>query len=166
MKDIEEQYLLFKDDIGRVATYISGSSDFSQDITQDVFLELVKSKNNYKGKSSIKTYILAITRNVARGYIKKLVKQRKIFKRGKSEFDETYNTSTVDEKMLLNMALKKIKSKYREPLLLKEMEGLSYQEISEVLNIKLGTVKSRISFAKSKILTFLNGGKGGIRNEG
>ena len=94
------------------------------------------------------------------------MKQRKIFKRGKSEFDETYNTSTVDEKMLLNMALKKIKSKYREPLLLKEMEGLSYQEISEVLNIKLGTVKSRISFAKSKILTFLNGGKGGIRNEG
>lgn len=71
------------------------------------------------------------------------------------EKHSAHSHRAIEDKFLLhhdlNVALKKLSSKYREPLLLYTKENFSYHEISQILNIKVGTVKSRISMAKEKL---------------
>jgi RNA polymerase sigma-70 factor (ECF subfamily) len=154
--ELKEQLLGLKDDIKRIAVYFMGSNELAEDVFQDVFLELTKKGCNFKEESSFKTYFFSITRNIAYKYIRELSKQRKFSQQENNAPDNNTNENTVLDKIALNNALGKMKSKYREPLLLKEMEGLSYQEISEILRINLGTVKFRISNAKKQLLELLN----------
>lgn len=68
----------------------------------------------------------------------------------------------IDNEMLVNEALGKLKYDHKEILVLKELNGLSYQEISEILNCEIGTVKSRLSRARlefARLVTKMSGKK-------
>ena len=129
------------------------------DATQEVFVKVFRKIGGFRAESSLKTWIYRIAVNEARN-------QRRWFMRhrGKevglepSESDtqspqdwlsdpgrSPYQTALDQEThALIESALQKVSPNYRAAVVLREVEGLSYEEISEVLEISLGTVKSRI----------------------
>ena len=134
------------------------------DVVQEVFLKVFRNVVSFRGESSIKTWIYRIAVNEARN-------QRRWFSRhrrqevnleaeeqndlyqgqrgyqnwlpdpGRSPFELTLDRET---QALIEAALAEVNPKFRAALVLREMEGLSYEEIGDILEISLGTVKSRI----------------------
>ena len=129
------------------------------DVCQEVFLKVFRKVGGFRSESSLKTWIYRIAVNEARN-------QRRWFlrHRGKeiglepaesnaqgpqdwlSDPGRSPYQTAVDEEThaLIESALNKVSPNYRAAVVLREVEGLSYEEISEVLEVSLGTVKSRI----------------------
>jgi RNA polymerase sigma-70 factor (ECF subfamily) len=115
------------------------------DIAQEVFITVYKNLKNFRYESQFTTWLYRITINKCKDYLRKK-KVRKIF----LPVDDDYNfqTSEIDEnddiRLIVRRALDKLPEKLRIPTLLRDIEGLTYQEISQALDLDLGTVKSRI----------------------
>jgi len=129
------------------------------DVVQEVFLKVFRKIGGFRAESSLKTWIYRIAVNEARN-------QRRWFSRhrGKEIGLEPFESeapgpqdwlpdpgrspyqSALDQENheLIESALQKMSPNYRAAIVLREVEGLSYEEISEVLEVSLGTVKSRI----------------------
>jgi RNA polymerase sigma-70 factor (ECF subfamily) len=83
---------------------------------------------------------------------------RKIFvpiKEADEKFENTSSTETDDISKIVTEAVAKLPNKLRIPLLLKDIEGFSYQEIAETINCEMGTVKSRIFRAREGLKKIL-----------
>jgi RNA polymerase sigma-70 factor (ECF subfamily) len=134
------------------------------DVVQEVFLKVFRNVVSFRGESSIKTWIYRIAVNEARN-------QRRWFSRhrrqevnleaeeqgdlyqgqrgyqnwlpdpGRTPYELTLDRET---QALIESALAQVNPKFRAALVLREIEGLSYDEIGDILEISLGTVKSRI----------------------
>lgn len=126
--------------------------DAIDDIAQEVFITVFKNLKNFRYESQFTTWLYRITINKCKDYLRKK-KVRKIF----SSVDEDYDfTSTeIDEnkdiRLIVRKAIDKLPEKLRIPMILRDIEGFSYQEISETLELDLGTVKSRIFRAREAL---------------
>ncbi len=126
--------------------------DAIDDISQEVFITVFKNLKNFRYESQFTTWLYRITINKCKDYLRKKI-VRKIF----SSVDEDYNyqTAELDEKsdvrMIVRNAIDELPDKLRIPMILRDIEGLSYKEISETLQLDLGTVKSRIFRARESL---------------
>ena len=141
-----------------VSRLVDNSAD-AADVTQEVFLKVFRKVGGFRSESSLKTWVYRIAVNEARN-------QRRWFTRhrgkeiglepaesnvqgpqdwlcdpGRSPYQTALDRETH---ALIESALNKVSPNYRAAVVLREVEGLSYEEISEVLDVSLGTVKSRI----------------------
>jgi len=141
--------------------FITNDKASVDDLTQDIFLKVYESLRGFQNKSSFYTWLYKITVNKCRDEIRKK-KYRKFipvdsFLNHQNEklfmHDEYKN---IENSMLVKEALDKLKYDHKEILILKEMNDLSYQEISEILNCEIGTVKSRISRARLEFAKIIN----------
>lgn len=129
------------------------------DVVQEVFLKVFRSIDHFRGKSTLKTWIYRIAVNEA-------YNQRRWFSRhrrqevGLEDEDQTsrpwldsisdpardpYELTLNEERhQLIESSLREINADFRTAVVLRDLEDLSYEEISDVLQISLGTVKSRI----------------------
>lgn len=143
---------------GVVSRLLEDSAD-APDVVQDVFLKVFRNIGHFRGDSSLKTWIYRIAVNEARN-------QQRWFGRHRGKevgFDPTAAESlgigdwlpdpgrgpyeeALDHEVqaMVEEGLKRISTTYRTALVLREVEELSYDEIAEILEISLGTVKSRI----------------------
>ena len=131
------------------------------DVVQDVFLKIFRSIGAFRQDSSLKTWIYRIAVNEARNHRRWFGRHRRqevaldsdagglegrgyqdwLPDPGRSPFEAALDRET---QALIEAALAKVNPKFRAALVLREIEGLSYEEIAEILDISLGTVKSRI----------------------
>lgn len=112
----------------------------AEEITQDVFMALVQSRNGYEVRSSFRTYLYRIAMNRVASEHRKA--------KGNSD---SANTGTSRDPAVVQQvrdALGKIDSDQRQVVMLREYDGLSYQEIAEVLKVPIGTVRSKLFRAK------------------
>ena len=128
------------------------------DVAQEVFLKVFRKVDGFRAESSLKTWIYRIAVNEARNQRRWFIRHRGKEIALESESDaqgpqdwlsdpgqSPYQTALDQEtQALIETALQKVSANYRAALVLREVEGLSYEEISEVLEVSLGTVKSRI----------------------
>jgi RNA polymerase sigma-70 factor, ECF subfamily len=128
------------------------------DVTQEIFLKVFRKVGGFRSESSLKTWIYRIAVNEARNQRRWFMRHRGKEIGLESETDaqgpqdwlsdpgrSPYQTAVDHEThTLIESALQKVSSNYRAALVLREVEGLSYEEISDVLEVSLGTVKSRI----------------------
>lgn len=115
----------------------------AEEITQDVFLALVQHRNGYEVRASFRTYLYRIALNrVVAEYRKKKEDQPLPADPAVSAGGDPSVVQQVRE------ALAQLEPEQREIVLLREYQGLSYQEIAEVLKIPVGTVRSRLFRAK------------------
>ena len=145
---------IIKPNIYNIACAISGTNKYSDDITQDVLIILFKKIDSFKYESKYLTYVYAITRNVTYKYLNK--NKKDILKYNKYVLNNNKEKVDKDLVMSVKMALNQLNDKYRVPLLLKEYDNYSYEEIGKYLDIKIGTVKSRIFYAREKLIKILN----------
>jgi RNA polymerase sigma-70 factor (ECF subfamily) len=126
------------------------------DLAQDVFIKVYESLNNFRFESSFYTWLYRITINKCRDEIRRK-KLRKfasldfIFTNGVEMKSPNDQYEKVEGDILVSEALSKLSSKQREIIILKDLNDLSYQEISEILNCEVGTVKSRLSRARIEL---------------
>ena len=135
---------------------IVGNREDAQDITQDVFLTIWNKIGQFKFRSKFSTWIYQIAKNQSLN-LKNLKKRRQT---DATEINDSQAWVPVDEKTpettllvyeqqkLLLRALDNLKEKHRTILVLREMEALSYDDISEVLGCSTGRVKSRLHEAR------------------
>lgn len=129
------------------------------DVTQEVFLKVFRSIDHFRGQSTLKTWIYRIAVNEAYNHRRWFSRHRKQ-EVGLEVEDETsrpwlesisdpardpYELALNEERhQLIESSLREINSDFRAAVILRDLEDLSYEEIAEVLQISLGTVKSRI----------------------
>lgn len=138
-----------------------------EDIAQEVFIKIYKNINKFQGNSSLYTWIYKITVNLCLDIIRKkkevIYLDEKIkLNDGEVELqlpsDEKNQEEIYEEKELkekLRKCIDKLPDKQKVMIILRDIKGMSYEEISEITNIKLGTVKSQINRARLKLKSLL-----------
>lgn len=146
--------------------FFGGDADKAGDVTQQVFLKLF-TKMNFQGRSEFTTWLYRMTVNAC---IDETRKSRRLF--GLADWfssSEPEANVSLDEKIRsreiaaeVQTVLGSLKPKFRVPLLLKYVEGLSYQEIAGVLECSIGTVSSRLNRGHKMVAAKLEHLKGEV----
>lgn len=135
----------------------------AEDIVQETFLRVFKYIKNFRSESSLYTWICKISQNVVKDRYK-----NKIITMPYEDYEEEVDTvediiiSNIDRE-ILRLELDKINIIYKQVLILFYFEDLSIKEICEILDEKEGTVKSKLSRARTLLKSALE--KGGKLNE-
>ncbi len=152
----------------RVAFRFLGNPTDASDVAQDVFLRIHKALPNFRGDSSLSTWIYAITANLSRNAIRSkknreksqvlAPKEKDPSDRGFWERAEDKGAVSSSRKMeskelhdAIQEALLEIHPDYREAVILRDMEDMDYEAIAEALKTSLGTVKSRIARGRAML---------------
>jgi len=145
-----------------LARWLVRNDHDAEDVVQESFLKAYKAQESFRG-SEPKTWMLSIVRNTAMDFL------RRVKSSGPATVDdpelEPHDHSPNPERALLEQsrrdqvrqAISKLAPEFREAIVLREMEGLSYKEIASVLSIPMGTVMSRLARARSQLLVELGG---------
>ena len=136
-----------------------------EDIVQDSFIKAYRAINNFRGDSAFHTSLYRIGFNTAKNHLVKLGKRPKAMNEVDIEEIENFedapdlrNHETPESTMMsseivasVNQTIAALPNELREAISLREMDGLSYEEISDLMNCPIGTVRSRIFRAREVI---------------
>ena len=143
-----------------------GDYETSSDVVQETMIKVYKNKDSYKSIAKFSTWIYTIAGNLARTEYQRR-KRRNIFSiNSYGENDETYDIPDeqyrpdvlIDSKIkdkIIQAAFKKVSGAYRNVVILRDVQGLSYEEIAEITNVSVGTVKSRINRGRAQLQKLL-----------
>lgn len=160
--DIETLVREYGNDVLRTAYMYVKDCHLAEDIFQDVFIKVNQKLTNFQGNSSIKTWIISITINTCKDYLKSAWKRRVI---PITEFHENTivgkNDYTAveqrDEKQLIRQTVMMLPDKYKDIVLCVYFHDMTISEAAAVLKIAEGTAKSRLFRAKEKMKLCLEG---------
>ena len=153
-------YREFINFVSNVAYRVVNSRDDAEEVTQEVFLNIYRQLKYFRFESSLKTWIYRITANTAINYSKKASKHYSEMA-GYMEVSDRVNTnerapdkiSGEFNETIITALLDAITPDQRACIVLRSIEGLSYQEIAETLKIPVNTVRSRIKRARETMLS-------------
>ncbi|MFA8449076.1 MAG: RNA polymerase sigma factor [Bacteroidales bacterium] len=142
--------------VATTAVNMLGNQEEAEDIGQEVFIQIYRSINTFKGEASIKTWAIRITINLCLNAIKKRNKKRwlslSIFEgKEKSLGQEEQTFKAYEIKDSVDQALQKLEPKFKTVVILRLIEGYSVKETAEILNLPSGTVLSRLARAQKKL---------------
>lgn len=145
--------------------------DDAPDIVQEVFLKVFRNIGSFRGNSSLKTWIYRIAVNEAYNHRRWFCRhQRQEVALGSEEGTPNYAGGMTDPgrspfeqaadhetRALVEQALEKLNPKFRAAVVLRDIEDLNYEDIATVLDVSLGTVKSRIMRGREALRKILEG---------
>jgi RNA polymerase sigma-70 factor (ECF subfamily) len=159
MEAFEQVYKESSDFVYNVAFGITHNDADTEEVTQDVFMKVYHHLNDFQFRSSFKTWVYRITVNTA------ISRYRKSIREGKGRVDDNSiiesfpsSNSTAEEVMQrdnaarLNALLGRVSPAHKICLVLREIEGLSYQEMAVILRVPVNTVRSRLKRARQALL--------------
>lgn len=166
--DRQSQRLLFKkykNTIYNLVTFTLGSYYDRDDIIQQIFIKLFKSLDNFKGLSSLDTWVYRITTKVCIDQLRKKYRKRQLPIKSNSELIEKCHdhqrTNPFKEQEIKELnkqiytGLNKLSIEKRLVVTMYEMEGFSLQQIAEIIEKPLGTVKSRLFHGRKELAQHL-----------
>lgn len=161
----EELVLRYQDRVYNICRYMLGRESDAEDAGQDVFIKIYKKLGHFKPSPYLGSWVYRIAVNTCIDYKRKPFHEplNGISRDGMEYPIEEVSNSPGPERSLeskqtreaIIRALSRLSKKLRTVIVLKEIEGLSYEEISEALDISMGTVKSRISRAREELKELL-----------
>ncbi len=123
----------------------------AEDLLQDTFIKVMKAKN--KDIRNWKSYLITIARNTVYDHWRKRKNKLSL-----DLFDKLKTKNKdIELKLDIEKGIKNLSPKLKEVIILREINGLDYTEIADVLGIEKGTVKSRLSRARDELKSFLEG---------
>lgn len=147
-----------------LAFRMAGSDERAQDFSQEIFLRIYRHLARFSGRSTLKTWIYRVAINYCRS---RLSRRRFFFQPLTEEKDQGAVqlpdgnrgpedlALAHDARRQVSDALAEVKAPFREAVVLRDLEGLSYEEIAEVLKVRIGTVRSRIARGREQLRTIL-----------
>ena len=159
MLAFEELYKATSGFVYNVALNITRNCADAEEVTQDVFMKVYRNLKKFQFRSAFKTWVYRITVNTAINRYRRAKKEEQ----GRLDYDGVIASFPAvncaaesaiksDNKEVLNKLLDKLIPEYKACLILREIEGLSYQEIVAALRIPLNTVRSRLRRAREALL--------------
>ena len=152
-----------------LALRMVGNEDDAFDMSQEAFIKAYNSILSFRGDCRFSVWLYRLTTNVCLDYLRSEARRSHVSLSYQDEADddkeleipdERFSPETAAEKKELreavNRGLMKLPQDYRAILLLREIDGLSYEEIGQTLDLEEGTVKSRIFRARKKLCTILS----------
>lgn len=148
-----------------IAYRIMGNEEDAKDMAQEALLRVFKSLKDFKGQAAFSTWLYRIVTNVCLDELRRRKNEKYV------SIDSTIYTDsgemhmelcsdketpesvydTVEQRELIKNAIRELNEDYRSVIVLRDIQGFSYGEISEILNCSLGTVKSRISRGRTML---------------
>jgi RNA polymerase sigma-70 factor (ECF subfamily) len=133
----------------------------AEDVLQDAYLRAYRFLDQYRGGEA-KSWLLSIVRNLCHDMIRRK-RQHRTSITGDNAFDDVESDAPPplerlaqgDESQQLRRAIEALPVEYREAIVLREFEGLSYKEIAQVADVPMGTVMSRLARAREKLVEIL-----------
>ncbi len=156
----------YKDKIYNYVARMLNDPYEAEDVTQEAFLRAYKSLPRFRGASSFHTWLYRIASNLAIDVVRKRKRQDPTFsldeplesEDGEYERelpDETGGpedrTSTRETRVAVRRAIMDLPEKLRDVMILYELQGETYDDIAEILDVPLGTVKSRLFNARNRL---------------
>lgn len=155
--------------IGSIAKAYLGTDDVD-DVVQEVMIKVLRNIKKFKGKSKLTTWIYRIAVNVCKDFLSKYRRRGEILTDFPEDeersfihpsadtdvFSEAMNSIAYDRLM---KAVEKLPSEDRLLVKLRDVDGLSYEEISQVLGKPIGSVKSGLHYARKKLRQMIEGAK-------
>lgn len=132
----------------------------AEELTQVTFTALVDATNRFEGRSSFRTFVFAVARNQLLMYLRKQYTEAKLFDPGSvsvADLDRSPSQWAVarEEQALLLRALRRLPLDHQIALELHYWEGMSTPEVARVLDVAVGTVRSRLTRAREKLTTII-----------
>jgi RNA polymerase sigma-70 factor (ECF subfamily) len=143
-------------------TRFVGDFDRAEDIAQEVFIRVYRNRERYRKSGKFSTWIFTIAANLAKNEIRRKVRHRRVISMDEEKEPGTNLAATLADRdpgpghalerkeleALILGAIESLPDRYRLALVLRDLEGLAYEEVSLVLGIPGGTVRSRINRAR------------------
>ena len=168
-KQFEKLFQPHLDAAYNLARHLCGNAYDAEDIVQEAYIRAYRAFGNYSNDNS-RAWILTITRNTCYSWMRRHSMDTGI------SFDEDIHTPVIDDqrtnaavlrpmekliddednKQLIRHAIESLPVEFREVTILRELEELTYQEISTVLGIPKGTVMSRLARARNRLREILS----------
>ena len=149
-----------------LARWLVRNPQDAEDVVQEAYLRAFKFQDGYQGGDA-RAWFLKIVRNASYSFLEKKRPSEIV-----EEFDETVHlqsaeSTTVEtaliqdvESRLLRESIERLPANFREILILREFEGLSYKQIAEVVGVPIGTVMSSIARARAQLRELILGTRG------
>lgn len=165
LKALEEIIKRVQNDIYATLCYLSDENHDILDLTQDVLIKMSGNIKKLKNPSTFKSWLNQITMRVFYDFLRKKNKKTKHYSLHITDtnnenfiYDIPDNKANPDNAVITSELDKKIKESiynlslnFRIPIILRELHGMSYDEIAQALNTNIGTVKSRIARARNQL---------------
>lgn len=155
-EDLYREYASF---VYNVSLKMMQNETEAKEVTQDVFLKVYSKLSSYRFESAFKTWLYRIAVNTALTRLreKQRVNKVRVYMEGEAEkgvepFEENKSFLRRDDALEVERILEKIQPDHKLCLILRELEGLSYEEMSETLEIPLNTVRSRLKRAREAFI--------------
>ena len=161
--------LAHQDKVYSLAFHLVRDREEAADLAQEAFLKAWRNLESFQGESSFSTWMHRLTTNVCLDYLRKQNRRRQVEPVVSLDDEESGWTEPADpgqdpqaaveareHREALNEGLEQLPEHHRRVLLLREVSGLSYQEIAQAMELDLGTVKSRIARARNQLRKILS----------
>ncbi len=157
----------YKDPLMNYVYRFVGDRNVCADIVQETMIKFYLNKDSYKSFAKFSTWIYTIAGNLAKNELKRR-KRRNILSLSNSDADEQplqiedssilQPDAILDGKIkneMIQKALLKVRPVYRDVVILRDIQGFSYEEIAEIKDLSIGTVKSRINRGRTRLQKLL-----------
>ncbi len=158
----------YEKNVYAITQRMTGNAEDAADMTQETFIKAFNSLQSFRGDSKFSVWLYRIATNVCLDFLRSRSRRPTVSLSVEDDEGEETQLDIADEsqspELLLDRGLTRdavrrglqaLQPEYKQILLLREIEGLSYEEISDVLGIEVGTVKSRIFRARKRLCAFL-----------
>lgn len=168
VNEYEKLVLEYQKNVYNLALRMTGNAEDAADMAQEAFIKAYNSLASYRGDSRFSVWLYRIVSNVCLDFLRARKRRQTVSlsvvdDEGEETELEISDESASPEKLMersmtrdaVRRGLQELTPEYRQILILRELQGMSYDEIAETLGLESGTVKSRIFRARKKLCTFL-----------
>jgi RNA polymerase sigma-70 factor (ECF subfamily) len=163
----DEVYERFGEMVYNLALRLSDNREEAADLTQEIFLRVYRHLGSFGGRSTLKTWIFRVALNHCRDRLSRSCPATLSIDVGAEDGGPAFADPSrspedlalaADEGRRVTEGLSLLPQVFREAVVLRDLEGLSYEEIAEVLGIRVGTVRSRIARGRDQLRCLLESG--------
>jgi RNA polymerase sigma-70 factor, ECF subfamily len=156
----------YRDRIITVVSRIAGTSADADDLAQEAFVKALRNIQRFEGSSALFTWVYRIAVNTARDFLASRRRRPAVPLEGEHGLiadpaapgDGPVEALLRDERRrVVREALERLPEPFRTTLILRDMEGNSYEQVADILGVSIGTVESRIFRARCKLRALLGG---------
>ncbi len=153
----------FRRKVFHIAYKFTGKHDQAEDLTQEVFLKVFKSLDKFHRDADFSTWLSSVARNYCIDHYRARKREREVlvedlvaFDLAPAKYGNPHRTlEDLDRRGFLRRGLELLPDKLREAVVLRDLQGLSYQEMADRLRLPEGTVKSRINRGREELTRLL-----------
>jgi RNA polymerase sigma-70 factor (ECF subfamily) len=161
----EELVAKYSRRVYNVAYQFTGRHEEAEDLTQDIFLKIYRSLGTFDLDAAFLPWLIRVSKNMCVDHYRKRRRERllvhgnweKITTVACTRSNPYQKTFNRERRAILLRALEQIPSDLKAVVILRDLQGLTYQEISEAMNLPEGTVKSRLNRGRLELARFIRG---------